>query len=106
MLGLGRPHQASVRQNDVGGDQVVDREAVLPGQVAEPAVEREGPLLGGTPRLLAGGAYATFPMDEGDERARAAYAGNYDRLARVKAEYDPENLFHVNQNIRPDLALG
>jgi hypothetical protein len=49
-----------------------------------------------------GGAYANFLMEEGDERARAAYGGNYERLARVKSEYDPENLFHVNQNIRPE----
>jgi len=49
----------------------------------------------------AGGAYVNMMMDEGAERVRAAYGGNYDRLARVKAKYDPENFFHVNQNIRP-----
>ena len=40
-------------------------------------------------------------MDEGQDRVRAAYRGNYDRLAEVKRRYDPENLFHVNQNIPP-----
>ena len=40
-------------------------------------------------------------MDEGQERVRASYRDNYDRLARVKATYDPENLFRVNQNIAP-----
>jgi FAD/FMN-containing dehydrogenase len=49
----------------------------------------------------AGGAYVNFMMDEGQPRIRATYRGNYDRLLRVKATYDPENLFHVNQNIRP-----
>jgi hypothetical protein len=49
----------------------------------------------------AGGAYVNFMMDEGDERVRATYQGNYDRLAAVKGRYDPDNVFHVNQNIRP-----
>ncbi len=49
----------------------------------------------------AGGAYLNMIMDEGEERVRASYRDNYDRLARIKAEYDPENLFRVNQNIRP-----
>jgi FAD/FMN-containing dehydrogenase len=48
------------------------------------------------------GAYANFMMDdEGEARVKAAYGENYDRLARVKKEYDPDNLFRVNQNIRP-----
>jgi FAD/FMN-containing dehydrogenase len=49
----------------------------------------------------AGGAYVNMMMEEGDERVRASYGENYERLARIKAEYDPGNLFHVNQNIRP-----
>jgi hypothetical protein len=49
----------------------------------------------------AGGAYVNFMMDEGEERIRATYRGNYDRLANVKAKYDPGNFFRVNQNIRP-----
>jgi hypothetical protein len=49
----------------------------------------------------AGGAYVNMIMDEGEERVRASYRGNYDRLARIKAEYDPDNLFRVNQNIKP-----
>lgn len=49
----------------------------------------------------AGGAYVNMIMDEGEDRVRAAYRDNYERLARVKAAYDPQNLFHLNQNIRP-----
>ena len=40
-------------------------------------------------------------MDEGQERVRATYRDNYDRLAAVKRTYDPANFFHVNQNIVP-----
>jgi FAD/FMN-containing dehydrogenase len=49
----------------------------------------------------AGGSYVNMMMEEGDDRVRATYGANYDRLAQVKAEYDPGNLFHVNQNIKP-----
>jgi FAD/FMN-containing dehydrogenase len=49
----------------------------------------------------AGGAYVNFMMDEGDDRVRATYSGNYERLAAVKAKYDPDNFFRVNQNIKP-----
>ncbi len=49
----------------------------------------------------AGGAYLNFMMDEGEDRIRASYRGNYDRLAELKAKYDPENFFRVNQNIKP-----
>jgi len=49
----------------------------------------------------AGGAYVNFMMDEGQERIRATYGPNYDRLTGIKAAYDPENVFHVNQNIAP-----
>jgi len=47
------------------------------------------------------GAYVNFMMEEGQERVRATYRDNYDRLARIKARYDPDNVFRVNQNIRP-----
>ena len=49
----------------------------------------------------AGGAYVNFLMEEGQDRVRAAYRGNYDRLARTKRRYDPDNIFHINQNIQP-----
>lgn len=48
-----------------------------------------------------GGAYSNFMMDEGQERVQASYKHNYDRLTEIKKAYDPNNLFRVNQNIKP-----
>lgn len=48
-----------------------------------------------------GGAYSNFMMDEGEDRVKASYKGNYDRLVTIKNKYDPKNLFSVNQNIKP-----
>ncbi len=51
----------------------------------------------------AGGAYVNFMMEnEGEDRIRATYRDNYEKLSQIKAKYDPNNFFHVNQNIRPD----
>jgi FAD/FMN-containing dehydrogenase len=48
------------------------------------------------------GAYVAFLGDEGEERVREAYPGaTWDRLAEIKARYDPDNLFRLNQNIPP-----
>jgi FAD/FMN-containing dehydrogenase len=49
----------------------------------------------------AGGAYVNFMMDEGEERVKATYGKNYTRLTKIKKKYDPNNLFRVNQNIKP-----
>jgi hypothetical protein len=49
-----------------------------------------------------GGTYVNFlTEDEGEERVRAASGANHDRLAEVKARWDPGNLFRVNKNIAP-----
>ena len=49
-----------------------------------------------------GGAYVNFLADEGEARVRDAYPGStWDRLAAIKARYDPTNLFRLNQNIPP-----
>lgn len=46
-------------------------------------------------------AYVNFLDDEGAARVRAAYWPNYDRLVELKTKYDPDNVFHLNQNIKP-----
>ena len=51
--------------------------------------------------FAASGVYVNDLGDEGENRVRAAYGSNFDRLAAVKATYDPANLFRANQNIRP-----
>jgi FAD/FMN-containing dehydrogenase len=49
-----------------------------------------------------GGGYVNFMgTGEGQDRVRATYRANYDRLAQVKRTYDPGNLFRANQNIAP-----
>jgi len=53
----------------------------------------------------AGGAYVNFLMgDEGSDRVRTSFRGNFARLLEVKRRYDPENRFRINQNIDPRAA--
>ena len=47
------------------------------------------------------GAYVNFMTEEEGNRVAAAYGSNYDRLVQIKRRYDPENVFHLNQNIKP-----
>jgi hypothetical protein len=54
----------------------------------------------------AGGAYVNFLMNEGQDRVKASYRGNYARLTQVKERYDPDNTFHINQNIQPGSGSG
>jgi FAD/FMN-containing dehydrogenase len=49
--------------------------------------------------------YVNFLGDEGMELVRAAYGPNYQRLVALKTKYDPENVFHLNQNIKPNTGL-
>jgi FAD/FMN-containing dehydrogenase len=49
----------------------------------------------------AGGAYVNFMMEEGEDRVKATYRENYERLVSIKNKYDPTNIFRVNQNIKP-----
>jgi FAD/FMN-containing dehydrogenase len=54
-------------------------------------------------RFGSGGLYLNFAGfgEEKEALVRSGYGANYDRLARLKARYDPTNLFHMNQNIAP-----
>ena len=54
------------------------------------------------PSFAMGDAYINFMMEEGDERIKATYGENYERLVQIKNKYDPSNLFRVNQNIKPE----
>jgi FAD/FMN-containing dehydrogenase len=47
------------------------------------------------------GGYVNFMADDDQNRIKANYRGNYERLVTIKRKYDPDNLFHLNQNIRP-----
>jgi FAD/FMN-containing dehydrogenase len=48
-----------------------------------------------------GGVYVNFMTDDETSRVPAAFGSNYERLAQIKKKYDPENVFHLNQNIKP-----
>lgn len=48
-----------------------------------------------------GGGYVNFMMHEDQIRVKQSYKGNYERLSIIKGKYDPENFFHLNQNIQP-----
>ncbi|MFC0487115.1 BBE domain-containing protein, partial [Sinomonas atrocyanea] len=50
--------------------------------------------------------YINFQDTDDQSRIEANYAGNYARLSAVKATYDPDNFFHVNQNIKPAAAAA
>jgi len=52
-------------------------------------------------RFATGGVYVNFLTEEESDRIRAAYGANYDRLVAVKNTWDPDNVFRVNQNIKP-----
>ena len=48
--------------------------------------------------------YVNFLDDKGTARVRAAYGPNYERLVALKTKHDPNNVFHLNQNIKPNIS--
>jgi len=52
-----------------------------------------------------GGAYVNFMTEEEADRVKAAYGSNFERLVKIKTKYDPKNIFHMNQNIKPKLVV-
>jgi FAD/FMN-containing dehydrogenase len=73
----------------------------LPGQVAAPHEAWADRFWKALVPHTTGGVYVNYLGDEGQERVRAAYGANHERLAALKRRYDPDNLFHLNQNVRP-----
>jgi len=55
---------------------------------------------------LSGGAYSNFMEDDDDEAAAVAYGSTLERLQQIKAIYDPDNIFRLNQNIEPATSPG
>jgi FAD/FMN-containing dehydrogenase len=80
--------------------------AAMYGNPDEGPVHQEWAIeLAGELRSDDGAAYVGFLADEGEDRVRAAYPGStWDRLTEIKARYDPDNLFRLNQNIPPARA--
>jgi FAD/FMN-containing dehydrogenase len=77
-----------------------------PGSAPEPHIAWARAARQAAWRDSAGGGYVNFIGAEDSGRVCAAYGGNYPRLARIKAAYDPGNFFHLNNNIPPAVLEG
>jgi FAD/FMN-containing dehydrogenase len=79
---------------------------VIAGMWAEPAdneanIKWVRDYYDATAPLSEAGGYVNFMSGDDQDRIKTNYKGNYDRLVQVKRAYDPDNLFHLNQNIKP-----
>lgn len=93
-------HETAFSFRDVTWSQVIVGVDPNPGN-APRMIEWAQSYWGALHPLSAGGGYVNFMMEEGQDRIRATYGDNYKRLVEVKTKYDPQNLFHLNQNIPP-----
>ena len=85
--------ESSVSSNVLGGQEPLSGQPWYRCRQAMPEIRHRA-------RCPRRGTYVNFlTEEEGDDRTRAAYRTNYPRLARLKAEWDPGNLFHTNKNI-------
>ncbi len=110
--GAALPTGAAISRIDANTNAAAHRDAayVLNIQAAWEALDETERYTRWTRDLLSamqpfstGGVYVNFlSEDEGSDRIRAAYGDRYERLVMLKQRYDPTNLFHINQNIRPD----
>jgi hypothetical protein len=104
------PIDGKVHEVDAGGTAWINRDArwsqVIVGVDPDPAnagtvTEWCKDYFEGMKPYGSGGGYVNFMMEEGQDRIKTSYGKNFARLSELKSKYDPDNFFHLNQNIKP-----